>query len=123
MMSKLPINVARVSEGFKVGMSKKLIYTALAVVCVVIGLIGLVIPVIPGLLFLIGAVMLLSQVSGRVKQWSEGQPWMHQVRVRMIQLGGLKPLEKTRFILLLGVKNLMDALDKSWQTIRRFINR
>lgn len=115
MMSKSPTNV----ENFP----KKMIYTALAGVFIVIGVIGLVVPVIPGILFIIGAVLLLSQVSSRVRQWSETQPWMHQVRVRMIQLGGLRPLEKTRFLLLLTVKNIVAGAESVYRKIRRLTQR
>lgn len=119
MLNKLPINVAKLGPDFP----KKMVYTVLAVICVLIGLVGLVVPIIPGLLFMIGAVTLLSQVSTRVRTWSDAQPWMHQVRVQMIQLGGLKPLEKTRFVILLGMKSFVNGLESVWRTCRKLMPR
>ena len=75
------------------------------------------------LLFIVGAVFLLSKVSTRVQRWSEGQSWMSAVRVRMIQLGGLKPLAKARFLALLAVKSVVSGIEQTADSIRRFLRR
>lgn len=123
MMNKLPTSVNFYREKAKLGVPHKVLYTGLAVVFVVIGIAGLIIPVIPGLLFIVGAVFLLSKVSTRVQRWSEGQSWMSAVRVRMIQLGGLKPLAKARFLALLAVKSVVSGIEQTADSIRRFLRR
>ncbi len=117
MSNKLPTSAPHITLSFP----HKLIYTVLAVLCVGIGLLGLVIPVIPGILFIVGAIYLLSKVSKRVHHWSEKQVWMTQVRVRMLQLGGLRPLDKTRFLLLLAAKNVVSGLQKLSSVFSRFL--
>ena len=112
MIEKIPAT----STHIKLGMPSKVIYTVLAVVCVVIGLIGLVIPIIPGILFIGGAIFLLSKVSSRVHDWSERQTWLHDARVRMIQMGSLRPLSKARFLCLLAAKSVVSGV----QTALRF---
>lgn len=119
MPNKSPTDASFVQLNFP----RKVIYMMLAVICVVIGIAGLLIPIIPGILFLIGAVYLLSQVSSRVHRWSEGQTWMSNARVRMIQLGGLRPLEKTRFLLLLGAKNIVAGLQRMTESIQRITRK
>ena len=116
MSNKLPTSAPHITLSFP----HKLIYTVLAVICVGIGLLGLVIPVIPGILFIIGAIYLLSKVSKRVHLWSEKQVWMTQVRVRLLQLGGLRPLDKARFMVLLAAKNIVSGLEKVTAAFNRF---
>ena len=48
----------------------KVVYVALALICVLICIAGLLLPVIPGLLFLVAALYLIGKVSVRVKTWS-----------------------------------------------------
>ncbi|MFN3238806.1 MAG: DUF454 family protein [Pseudomonadales bacterium] len=116
MPHKSPTNVPFVRPA----LPHKVIYTVLAVVFVAIGVAGLVIPIIPGILFIIGAIYLLSKVSSRVHSWSEQQAWMSPVRVRMIQLGGLRPLAKTRFVLLLVAKQVVTGLHAVTRTVSRY---
>ncbi|MFT4862263.1 MAG: uncharacterized membrane protein YbaN (DUF454 family) [Pseudohongiellaceae bacterium] len=57
---------------------KSLAYRAALVavisVCVVLGVIGLILPIIPGLLFLALAVMLASKLSNRIARWANKVP-------------------------------------------------
>ena len=59
MMDKMPTNTRFIPAG----MTGKVVYSVIAAVLIIIGLAGLVVPVIPGILFLIGAVMVLSKVA------------------------------------------------------------
>ena len=123
MMSKLPTSVSLYKEKAKLGVPHKVFFVGLAGVCLVIGLVGLIIPVIPGVLFIVGAVFLLSKVSTRVQRWSEGQSWMSSVRVRMIQLGALKPVAKARFLALLAVKSVVSGAERTFKFIARILRR
>jgi uncharacterized membrane protein YbaN (DUF454 family) len=108
MMDKMPTNPRYIPAG----MTSKVIYSLIAAVLILIGIAGLIVPVIPGILFLIGAVMVLSKVSSRVHHWSEGQSWMRGVRIRMIQMQGLHPIAKVRFVFLLGAKSVVSGISK-----------
>lgn len=62
-----------------------LIYTILCILLIscflLIGLLGLILPLIPGILFLLLAVLLLTRLSRRAKTRLYAQPWFnHQMR-------------------------------------------
>jgi len=107
-MDKIPTSTRYIPAG----MTGKVVYSLIAAVLILIGIAGLIVPVIPGILFLIGAVMVLSKVSSRVHHWSEGQTWMRGVRIRMIQMQGLRLFAKVRFVLLLGAKSVVSGISK-----------
>lgn len=52
----------------------KLIYLTLGIMFLALGVIGLLLPILPGVLFLAGAVYMLSRVSHRVRQFAEDNP-------------------------------------------------
>ena len=109
-MDNMPTNHQRTSHQPLTGMTTKVIYTTIAVLLIMIGLAGLVVPIIPGILFLLGAVLLLSRVSRRVHRWSEGQVWISAARVRLIQLQGLRPMARLKFAGLLGARTAVTGL-------------
>ena len=61
----------------------RLLYLTLGVLCLGIGAIGLVIPVLPGALFLAGALYLLSRGSGRIRRMAAGHPVLGRLQSRM----------------------------------------
>lgn len=105
-MDNVPTNTPHVPPG----MTAKVIYTTVAVLLLMIGLLGLIVPVIPGILFLLGAVLLMAKVSSRVHRWSEGQAWVRGARIRLIQMQGLQPISKIKFAVLLGASSIVSGL-------------
>jgi uncharacterized membrane protein YbaN (DUF454 family) len=63
--------------------SAKIFYGILAAVCVLIGLVGLLVPIIPGVLFLLGALYLVGRISVRVQQWSDAQSGLQRMYARL----------------------------------------
>ena len=57
-----------------IGWHVKILIAVLAVACLIVGLIGLVLPVIPGLVFLFAAILLLSRISPRLARWVKRKP-------------------------------------------------
>ncbi len=49
----------------------------LVICCLILGVIGLIMPIIPGLVFLFLALYLLSKLSRRVATYAESKPWFH----------------------------------------------
>ena len=76
--------------------AEKLIYLTLGILFLVLGLIGLIIPILPGVLFLAGALYMLSRGSQRVKTLSEQNPTLRRVQARMDQFDGVSALEKVQ---------------------------
>jgi len=124
MMDKTPTNTRRVSalvtDKVTVNFSTKVVYTVIAILLLIIGLAGILVPVIPGVLFLIGAVLILSKASTRVHRWSEGQSWVRGARIRMIEMQGLQPVAKIRFVALLVAQSAMNGAERLGQFRARF---
>lgn len=112
-MDNMPTNTPHNTPHIAAGTIKKIIYTTIAVVFLMIGLAGLLVPVIPGILFLLGAVLLMAKVSSRVHHWSEGQAWVRGSHIRLIQMQGLQPLSKIKFALLLGAQSVVSGIQKA----------
>ena len=87
-----------------IGWHVKILIAVLAVACLIVGLIGLVLPVIPGLVFLFAAILLLSRISPRLARWVKRKPEMNRLRIRFDAMGQLRWTERLRlsFWMVLG---------------------
>ncbi|MDB4150390.1 DUF454 family protein [Pseudomonadales bacterium] len=88
------------SEDNKAPLSRpvKVVYIALGLVCAVIGAAGLLLPVIPGVLFLVAALYLIGKVSVRVKTWSESRPMLLGLHERIHRLGQVSLSERLKVL-------------------------
>jgi len=93
----------------RLNQSLKLVYLVVGIICLMLGFIGLIIPIIPGVLFLMAALYLLSRGSRRIKKFSEGQPHMRRMHRRMAKFGEVKLADRCR----LAGWMAMDAAVKS----------
>ena len=91
----------------QLGMPHKAVYIAIALVCIMIGLAGLILPIIPGFLFLLGAVYCLSKVSRRFKYWAEQQPTLQQLQTKLSRLNTVDALSRVKVISLMGVEMMV----------------
>ena len=72
----------------------KLMYITLGIMFLALGIIGLIIPILPGVLFLAGAVYLLGRGSTRVKQMADSNPTLREMQIRMEAMDGVSILDK-----------------------------
>lgn len=77
-----------------------------------IGLLGLVLPIIPGVLFLFLAVLLLTRVSRRAATYAHSQPWFHRNMHRWQASSGLSAGQRTKLALLLSIRTLVKGAQK-----------
>ena len=70
-----------------------------AAVCIVLGIIGLVIPVIPGVIFIAIAAIFLARVSNRMDRWVKSSPFMRNTQSRMDSMNRLGWTDKFRVTL------------------------
>ena len=98
---------------------QKLVYLVIGVVCLMLGVIGLVIPIIPGVLFLMVALYLLSRGSRRIKKFTEKSPRVLLMRQRIDQFGEINVADRVR----LAGWMTMDAAVKSVQFLGNIMNR
>lgn len=123
MLNKTPTNTRLLPAVVTANVTAKVAYTIIAVLFLIIGVAGILVPVIPGVLFLIGAVLLLSKASTRVHRWSEGQAWVRGSRLRMIQMQGLRPVAKIRFVGLLIAQSVVNGVERLSQHKTRLFSR
>jgi hypothetical protein len=75
------------------------VYIVAAAVCIVLGLIGLLIPVIPGVIFLAIAAVLLARVSTRMDRWVKSSPFMSSTQSRVDSMAHLNWPDRVRLTL------------------------
>ena len=83
---------------------KKLIYFVISILLLIIGLAGILIPVIPGLLFLAAALFYFGKVSPVVKAWSDSHPVLGKVNDRMGQMGEVGILDRVKIAALMSAE-------------------
>lgn len=84
-----------------------------------LGIIGLIMPVIPGIVFLFLALYVLSRLSRRVSAYAHSKPWFRQ-HLRTLHLArGLSLGARIRYGALLTARGIVDSLDSGWRWLRR----
>jgi uncharacterized membrane protein YbaN (DUF454 family) len=103
----------------RVSKPRKVIYLLIGGVCLALGVIGLIIPIIPGVLFLMAAVYLLSRGSGKIKRFTDRDPRILQMQQRMEQFGEVNVADRFR----LAGWMALDAAVKSVRAISTLFPR
>lgn len=101
----------------------KIVYLVLALCFLVLGVIGLVFPLIPGILFLVGAVYLLGKVSRRIKAWSASSSTYTGVERRIALLGGVGWLDRVRLGSLMALDAVVRSVDSVLAGLGRIVGR
>ncbi|MFT4712087.1 MAG: uncharacterized membrane protein YbaN (DUF454 family) [Candidatus Azotimanducaceae bacterium] len=89
---------------------KKLAYVVVAWLMLMIGLAGIIIPVIPGLLFLAAALFYFGKVSPGVKAWSDSHPILGKVNARIDRLGEVKFVERIKIVALMSIEAIASTI-------------
>ncbi|MCB1645568.1 MAG: DUF454 family protein [Pseudomonadales bacterium] len=84
-------------------------YVALAVLFLMVGLIGILIPVIPGLIFLGLALLMLGKVSRRVRVWTESKPMLKKLARQLDRMAAVDFPTRLKASGLLMLQSLMSA--------------
>jgi uncharacterized membrane protein YbaN (DUF454 family) len=100
-----------------------LTYKILSVVLIAgflfIGLVGLVLPIIPGILFLLLAVYLMTRVSRRISAIVHKHPWFNRNMRKLDAVSTLSIGEKTRLSLLLTARALISGIESGIAFFRK----
>jgi uncharacterized membrane protein YbaN (DUF454 family) len=70
----------------------------------IVGVLGLILPIIPGLLFLFLAVLLLTRVSRRAATFAHSKPWFHKNMHHWQATGGLSIGQRVKLGFLMGAR-------------------
>lgn len=101
----------------------KVITLVLIAVFVLIGLAGLILPIIPGVLFLFLAVLLATRVSRRVSAAAHRQPWFREHLYTWRASGGLSTTHKMKLSMLLAAKAVITGISAGYRLISRPVRR
>ena len=108
----------------------KIVYLVIGVLCLLLGVIGLIIPVIPGVLFLMAALFLMSRGSRRFKRFSQSNPRMQEMHLRMEKMGQVNYTEKAKVASLIlldagvrGVHSVIKGISGLANFITKRLNR
>ena len=101
----------------------KVVYLMLALVCGVIGLAGLLLQVIPGLLFLVAALYLVGKVSVRVKAWSEARPMLRGLHARIHRMEQVSVGDRLKVLGLTMADLTVRAIDTALRLARSLLRR
>lgn len=89
-------------------------------VFLVIGLIGLILPIIPGIVFLALAAVILAKISSRFAFYLDQQPLWHKLRRHWRSLRLLSMTQRVKLMGLYCVRGIVDTLDA---LMKRISNR
>lgn len=99
----------------------KLVYLVLGILFLLLGVVGLIIPILPGVLFLAGALYLLSRGSTRVKQMADEHPTLRGFQARMDQLDTASMLQRFQVACLMTVESAAIGMRKLFLGVRRLV--
>lgn len=90
----------------------KVVCMVLIAAFLMIGLLGLILPVIPGVLFLFLAVLLLTRVSRRAATFAHSQPWFHRNMHHWQATGGLSLGQRAKLGFLLSARMIVKGVQR-----------
>jgi uncharacterized membrane protein YbaN (DUF454 family) len=100
-----------------------LAYKILSIVLIVsflfIGLVGLILPIIPGILFLLLALYLVTRVSRRISAIVHKHPWFNRNMRKLDAASTLTLGEKTKLSLLLTAKALIRGAESAMSLFKK----
>ena len=89
---------------------QKLVYLAISVLMLIIGLAGIIIPIIPGLLFLAVALFYLGKVFPSIKSLSDSHPVLGKVNDRIDQMSEIKMWDRIKVAALMSAEAATSAI-------------
>ncbi len=101
--------------------AEKLIYLVLGILFLVMGVVGLLIPILPGVLFLAGALYMLSRGSSRVKQLADEHSTLSGFQKRMDQIDAATMLDKVQVTCLMIIQGAAIGVRKTVVGMRKLL--
>lgn len=83
-----------------------------------LGVIGLILPVIPGIIFLFLALYVLTRLSRTVAAYAHSKPWFRQYLRHLHLAKGLSLGARVRYGALLTARGIVDGLGSAWNWLR-----
>ncbi len=100
---------------------QKILYLTLGILFLALGVVGLLIPIIPGILFLAGAVYMLSRGSSRVRAFADEHPKLRGLQTRMNQLETVPTLQRMQVAGLMAISATVEGIQKVMLGVKRLV--
>gem|GEM_PF-766182 len=100
---------------------EKLLYLTLGIMFLALGIVGLLIPILPGILFLGGAVYMLSRGSNRVREYAENSPRLREWQLRMQRLDTVDTMARIKVAALMTLQSVVIGTQKLVTGLRRLM--
>ena len=100
---------------------QKIIYLTLGIMFLALGVVGLLIPIIPGVLFLMGAVYMLSRGSNRIREFADEHPKLRKLQQRMRRLDAASVIERMQVTGLMALSATAEGIQKVHVGVRRLL--
>lgn len=97
---------------------RKAMLSAAIAICLILGVIGLILPVIPGILFLFLGAMLLSKLSARFANYLKKYSWAQKWQSRGDSFSQMSNIQRLKLSGLMAAKSLVDSMESAWQRLR-----
>jgi len=88
-------------------------------ICLILGVIGLILPVIPGILFLFIGAVLLSKLSPRFAGLLKQNTWAQKWQRRAGSFRQMNNGHRLKLSFLMAAKSLVDSMESLWQKLQR----
>lgn len=98
---------------------RKAMLLAVTGICLILGVIGLVLPIIPGVLFLFLGAWCLAKLSNRFANYFNQNPLARKWQNRSAASKHLSVGEKLKLSVLYGAKSVLDTMENVWQRLVR----
>lgn len=98
---------------------RKTVLIAVIGICLILGVIGLVLPVIPGILFLFIGAMLLSKLSTRFASYLKQNTWAQKWQKKGDSFQRMNNGHRLKLSFLMAAKSLVDSMESVWQKLQR----
>lgn len=113
LLEDIPVLPAK-SDYENLPLLTQLLYGLAIAICLVLGVIGVILPIIPGIPFLFIAVMFAAKLSPRVELFLHTDPRVSRLKTRLGRFwrssSALHPLQQLKLIALLGLRSLFDGV-------------
>ena len=100
---------------------EKLLYLTLGIMFLALGIVGLLIPILPGILFLGGAVYMLSRGSNRVREYAVNSPRLREWQLRMQRLDTVDTMARIKVAALMTLQSVVIGTQKLFTGLRRLM--
>lgn len=84
----------------------------------VLGIIGLIMPVLPGVVFLFLAFYVLTRISRRIATYAHAKPWFNYHLQHLQAANGLSMSARAKLVALLSLRGILALLDNVWLRLK-----